>query len=167
MTDLDHAIPAATRRSHSTIDLQAFRADLEQQRRFRIEQLRELAASSSAGSDDELEEVAAALKTAAELVLAEIDAALQRIELGSYGVCQRCNEAIPRDRLDVLPMASLCMPCQFAKEMHKGMHGPSHAQQASKGTKHRRCADREQVRPDVVEVWGLGSFPASDPPSNW
>ncbi len=162
MTDLDHAVPAATRRSHSTTDLQAFRADLERQRRFRIEQLRELAASSWPGSD-ELEEVAAALRTAAELILAEIDAALQRIELGSYGVCQRCNEAIPRDRLEVLPMASLCMPCQVVKETH----GPSHVQRASKGTKHRRGADREQVRPDVVEVWGLGSFPASDPPSNW
>jgi hypothetical protein len=21
--------------------------------------------------------------------------------------------------------------------------------------------------PDIVEVWGLGSFPASDPPANW
>jgi RNA polymerase-binding transcription factor DksA len=167
MTDLDHAVPAAARRRHSAIDLQVFRADLERQRRFRIEQLRELAASSWAVSD-EMEEVAAALRTAAELVLAEIDAALQRIELGRYGVCQRCNEAIPRDRLEVLPMASLCMPCQFAKEMRNGMCGQSHVQQASKGTKHRRgagrrltagrarprSADREQARPDVVEVWG-------------
>jgi RNA polymerase-binding transcription factor DksA len=171
MTDLDQVVPAAARHHHSATDLQAFRADLERQRRFRLEQLRELAASTWAGSDDGLEEVAAALRTAAELVLAEIDAALQRIELGSYGVCQRCNEAIPRDRLEVLPMASLCMPCQAAKAMHKevqkGMHGPSHAQQASQGARHRRGADREQVRPDVVEVWGLGSFPASDPPSNW
>lgn len=25
----------------------------------------------------------------------------------------------------------------------------------------------EPSAPDIVEVWGLGSFPASDPPSNW
>jgi hypothetical protein len=31
-------------------------------------------------------------------------------------------------------------------------------------TTQRRAADAE---PDIVEEWGLQSFPASDPPANW
>lgn len=33
----------------------------------------------------------------------------------------------------------------------------------------RVAADREPVvaRTDIVEIWGHGSFPASDPPANW
>ena len=40
-----------------------------------------------------------------------------RIRLGCYSVCHRCKTAILRDRLEALPMACLCMNCQYAKEM--------------------------------------------------
>jgi RNA polymerase-binding transcription factor DksA len=42
----------------------------------------------------------------------DIDRALARIEAGSYGVCERCGEAIPRERLRALPHASLCVKCK-------------------------------------------------------
>lgn len=49
-------------------------------------------------------------------VLYQIDDALKRIDDGSFGVCQQCNEAISMSRLKAVPYASLCIGCQRAKE---------------------------------------------------
>jgi len=43
--------------------------------------------------------------------LADIDAALHRLDEGSYGVCTRCEAAIPRERLLALPTATTCARC--------------------------------------------------------
>jgi DnaK suppressor protein len=43
--------------------------------------------------------------------LTAIDAALERIEAGTYGVCRRRGEAIGRDRLEARPAAELCIHC--------------------------------------------------------
>ncbi len=43
--------------------------------------------------------------------LAEVDAALARVEAGSYGVCERCGSPIGAARLDALPAARLCIDC--------------------------------------------------------
>jgi len=40
-----------------------------------------------------------------------IDAALDRIENGRFGVCVRCGEAISAERLQVLPYTPLCRHC--------------------------------------------------------
>jgi RNA polymerase-binding protein DksA len=42
----------------------------------------------------------------------EIQAALARIDAGTYGVCEACGEAISPARLEALPMARRCVPCQ-------------------------------------------------------
>ena len=42
-------------------------------------------------------------------VLAEIDAALRRIEDGTYGTCGRCGKEIPVERLEAHPWATLCI----------------------------------------------------------
>jgi DnaK suppressor protein len=44
--------------------------------------------------------------------LAQIDDALRRIAEGAYGTCARCGTAIPPERLEVLPHARFCVPCQ-------------------------------------------------------
>jgi DnaK suppressor protein len=46
-----------------------------------------------------------------EQTLGEIAAALGRIELGTFGRCEGCREAIPRDRLHALPYARYCVEC--------------------------------------------------------
>ena len=46
----------------------------------------------------------------------DIRSALTEIEEGTYGVCQQCEEPIPRKRLDAVPWARLCVPCQSEKE---------------------------------------------------
>lgn len=41
----------------------------------------------------------------------EINAALQRISDGTYGLCERCGEEIPLGRLRVLPATRFCLGC--------------------------------------------------------
>ena len=49
-------------------------------------------------------------------ILYQIDDALKRLEDGSFGVCQQCNQPIVMSRLKAVPYASMCINCQRAKE---------------------------------------------------
>jgi DnaK suppressor protein len=40
-----------------------------------------------------------------------VDRALRKMELGTYGTCERCGEPIPIERLEALPWAILCVDC--------------------------------------------------------
>jgi DnaK suppressor protein len=44
--------------------------------------------------------------------LRQIQEALDRLQLGEYGICLSCAEAIPSKRLDALPWAKHCVKCQ-------------------------------------------------------
>ena len=111
------------------------RADLDQQRRFRTEQLKELAvdaAQAAASADERRLQVTHTLTLAAEAALSEIDAALQRLENGSYGICECCAEPIRWERLEVLPMSRLCTPCQYLAE--SGRSNSVHSGQTRSGS---------------------------------
>jgi RNA polymerase-binding protein DksA len=56
------------------------------------------------------------LEENAAQVLAAIDAALERIEQGAYGVCTRCGRPISPERLEARPWASLCIDCRRQEE---------------------------------------------------
>ena len=43
--------------------------------------------------------------------LEKLEAALQRMEEGTYGVCEACGQAIEPERLAALPIATLCITC--------------------------------------------------------
>lgn len=43
--------------------------------------------------------------------ITDIDHALEKIDEGSYGQCDRCGEAIPEARLEILPASALCVDC--------------------------------------------------------
>ena len=49
-------------------------------------------------------------------ILYQIDEALKRLDDGSFGLCQQCNQPIAMSRLKAVPYASLCIECQRAKE---------------------------------------------------
>jgi RNA polymerase-binding protein DksA len=49
------------------------------------------------------------LEENSEAVLREIDAALQRIDDGSYGVCEVCGKPIGEERLEAMPWTRLCI----------------------------------------------------------
>jgi RNA polymerase-binding transcription factor DksA len=93
--------------------------ELERQRCFRVTQLQDLssaAAEPTSSKDAARQQITHALTVAAQSVLADIDAALDRLQIGTYGNCEHCGAAIPFEHLETLPMARLCMPCQFATE---------------------------------------------------
>jgi RNA polymerase-binding transcription factor DksA len=48
--------------------------------------------------------------------LEEIDRALAKARQGDYGQCERCGAAIGQERLEVLPAARYCLPCERAQE---------------------------------------------------
>jgi DnaK suppressor protein len=48
--------------------------------------------------------------------LKKIDEALQRLEQGTYGVCDECGEKIAEPRLKALPFAITCRECQEQRE---------------------------------------------------
>ena len=61
--------------------------------------------------------------------LKRLEAALQRMEEGIYGVCEACGQAIETERLAALPIASLCITCaqQGAKpQLSTAIERPSH-----------------------------------------
>jgi DnaK suppressor protein len=96
--------------------LPAIQTELEKQRRCRIAQRDELTvdATEAAGTRDECRlQVTRVLQVAAESAMGEIDAALERLQNGSYRICERCTEPIPFERLEVLPITRLCTPCQY------------------------------------------------------
>ncbi len=43
--------------------------------------------------------------------LAEVEAALARVDAGTYGACERCGSGIGDARLEALPAARLCIGC--------------------------------------------------------
>jgi RNA polymerase-binding protein DksA len=61
-------------------------------------------------------EMASTLEENSNHVLGAIDAALQRIENGTFGTCESCGKPIPEERLDALPWATLCIDCKRRQE---------------------------------------------------
>ncbi len=59
-------------------------------------------------------------------MLQEIDDALERVEEGTYGICQSCNGPIGEARLKALPFVKTCVVCQSKMEK-----GPSRIRPAS------------------------------------
>ena len=49
-------------------------------------------------------------------LLAKIDAALEKIEKGTYGACVSCGEEIGVKRLQARPVAELCIDCKSEQE---------------------------------------------------
>lgn len=74
-------------------------------------------------------------KTAALISVLEsrqqaIKHALHVVDLGQYGICERCGEKIQPERLEVRPDATLCMNCQREVE---SIHRRNRAPRASPG----------------------------------
>jgi len=68
------------------------------------------------GSDTAEQELLLERLSSSSATLQEVDDALDRIEAGTYGVCQECAQAIGPRRLDIKPYASLCVDCRRREE---------------------------------------------------
>jgi RNA polymerase-binding protein DksA len=84
--------------------------------------------------------------------LEEIDDALARITLGTYGICERCGEPIPAARLRALPTARVHVQCAAEEEQEAlvttGEEEPLPAGEAGP----RTAAGREERPPEDVEA---------------
>ena len=56
------------------------------------------------------------LEENAENLVRAIDQALERIEDGTYGKCERCGQQIAEERLEAIPHATRCIDCQRLAE---------------------------------------------------
>jgi DnaK suppressor protein len=45
-------------------------------------------------------------------ILAQVDAALERMNEGTYGICQRCGNPVGEERLEAFPYVAFCIECQ-------------------------------------------------------
>jgi RNA polymerase-binding transcription factor DksA len=114
----------------STIDTAVFRKRLEEERTRLLHAVGflekenpgsvsdELGELAEGGTDNHLGDTAGAmydreldegLEEGAQQTLAEIDAALRRIDDGTYGICEVCGKPIPPERLAAIPWARLCI----------------------------------------------------------
>jgi RNA polymerase-binding protein DksA len=112
----------------TTIDTEHFRGRLLEERKRVVDAIDNLHAENPGSLGDETEEtsfqdnhlgdiatatfdreMASTLEDNSNHVLAEIDAALGRIENGTFGTCERCGQPIDAERLEALPWATLCI----------------------------------------------------------
>ena len=71
---------------------------------------------ADAGSDAYDRDFALSLLSQEQDALYEIDEALKRIDLGTYGICEMSGKAIPRRRLEAIPFARFTVECQSQLE---------------------------------------------------
>jgi DnaK suppressor protein len=63
------------------------------------------------------------LRDREKFLLKKIDKALARIEEGSFGVCERCDEEISLKRLEARPVTTLCIRCKEEQEKKEKSYG--------------------------------------------
>lgn len=105
-----------------------FKRDLQERRRELmdvIEKLRhDIRILGDSGPRDVIEELCStssaeavfATYTQSRTQLRKVEAALQRIASGDFGVCATCGEVIELKRLNALPWVSTCIQCQAGFE---------------------------------------------------
>lgn len=103
------------------------RKELEDERDAAVEELRSYGADPyserierPSGIDENFADSAAATAERSEMLafieaarerLAEAEAALRRMDEGTYGICADCGRQIPEARLEARPLAVRCVEC--------------------------------------------------------
>ncbi len=120
----------------STIDVKSFKTRLQEDRErtaraiaYLHEEYRGATEAEdqelSGGADDHMGDIASntydreldsTLEESEEAHLGRIDAALERIEEGTYGICENCGEPINMERLEAMPWVTLCIDCKRLAE---------------------------------------------------
>jgi DnaK suppressor protein len=54
-------------------------------------------------------------------LLTQVRAAIERLDAGRYGICERCGKDISARRLDALPYVTLCVDCQALVEQENAV----------------------------------------------
>lgn len=116
-------------------DLKRFKKSLEDSRKAIIENARKTMEEESNFDTDDLpdeidqasseyaQSMAFRLRDREKFLLKKIEKALQRIEDGTFGMCERCEELITMKRLEARPVTTLCIRCKEEQEMEERSYG--------------------------------------------
>lgn len=118
----------------AVVDIEAARRRLETERARVLEARQHLIDDTSRSMEDAVDEdgndshmadsasetldrgIELSLEDNADHLIAAIDAALGRLEAGTYGQCERCSQPIAEERLEALPWATKCIECKRLEE---------------------------------------------------
>ena len=112
------------------MNAERFRELLLDERRRVTEAIEYLHAENAGSMDEEIPETGMAdtatvtvdreldysLEENSAHVLREIEAALGRIDNGTFGTCTRCGKPIGEERLEAMPYVTLCIECKRLEE---------------------------------------------------
>jgi DnaK suppressor protein len=116
-------------------DLKRFKKTLEDSRQAILENARKtMEVESNFDTDDLPDEIDQAsseyaqsmvfrLRDREKFLLKKIEKALARIEEGSFGMCERCEEPISSKRLEARPVTTLCIRCKEEQEKKESSYG--------------------------------------------
>lgn len=116
-------------------DLKRFKKTLEDSRKALLDSARKtIEEESNFDTDDLPDEIDQAsseyaqsmvfrLRDREKFLLKKIDKALARIEDGSFGMCERCEEPINLKRLEARPVTTLCIRCKEEQEKKEKSYG--------------------------------------------
>ncbi|MEW6435499.1 MAG: TraR/DksA C4-type zinc finger protein [Myxococcota bacterium] len=119
----------------SAKDLKRFKKTLEDSRKAILENARKtMEEESNFDTDDLPDEIDQAsseyaqsmtfrLRDREKFLLKKIEKALARIEDGSFGTCERCEEPINLKRLEARPVTTLCIRCKEEQEKKEKSYG--------------------------------------------
>jgi RNA polymerase-binding protein DksA len=116
----------------SAVDTSRFREILVEERQRVLDAISYLHEETPGSLEDETEEIIGtsdnhlgetatatldreidySLEENSEHVLQEIEAALRRIEDGTFGICETCGQPISEERLEAIPYATQCIDCR-------------------------------------------------------
>jgi DnaK suppressor protein len=114
--------------------MKKFRAILEERRTSLIVQAKKTLESDMVLSpDDRFDEVDQAsseymqafsfrLRGREKFLMDKIEIALRKIDEGSYGICEECEDTIALKRLQARPEAPLCIQCKEAQEKEEAVY---------------------------------------------
>jgi RNA polymerase-binding protein DksA len=112
-------------------DMERFKARLEDSKRsLLLGATKAKAEGASVDADDLPDELDAAasehsqslllrLRDREKFLLGKIESALERLDDGSFGICDRCGQGIPLSRLEARPVTTLCLDCKVEQEMEE------------------------------------------------
>lgn len=121
------------------------------------------------GTEEFLHEMNAVLLENEQFLVDESKHALDRIDDGSYGRCEQCDEEIARERLDAIPYARLCIHCASGEReegpnLNVGRPRSSTDTMAATESRPRRKNGKKSQR--LTSTSGAGGDPHAEPLSD-
>jgi DnaK suppressor protein len=116
-------------------ELKRFQELLEEKRRAVLERARktlsedmtldtdDLADEMDLASSEYLQSFEFRLRGREKSLLTKVDLALKKIEAGTFGICEVCDEQIGKKRLEARPETSLCIRCKEDQERDERTFG--------------------------------------------